>query len=334
MRSNSKVPVEREQIDALVRRHLDHRPTAIHELTDGMYNAAYRVDLAGHDPVVLKIAPPDGVPGLTYEQSLMRSEASYFGHAQGRAPVPEVIAADFSRSVIDRDVLVLSLLPGRPMQKIGRRLSRAQRETVRSQLGASVARLHGVRGPMFGYDRPAAELSGPTWPAAFGLMWDAVLRDAARYDVELGVPTARLRDVLKSNLAELDVVDEPALVHFDLWDGNVFAAVEGGVARLSGIIDGERMFWGDPMADFVSTSLFRDPAADGAFNTSYVSAGGRRWAFDDAERRRLALYNAYLCMLMLVESAPRQYRGIVSKLTNRYVRARLRASVTSLAVPR
>jgi fructosamine-3-kinase len=298
-----------------------------------MYNAAYRIDFPRRAAVVLKVSPPDDSPRLTYEQSLMRSEAAYFGHARALAPVPEVLAADFSRRVVDRDVLILSYLPGAPMQKMRRKLTPTQRTCVRSELGASVARLHGVRGSMFGYERldGSSELSGQTWPVAFSRMWDAVLEDSRRYGVELGVGTARLRVVLDENLPLLAAVEKASLVHFDLWDGNVFASVQDGRAGLSGIIDGERMFWGDPLADLVSTSLFRDPAADTAFNRAYVAAGGRRWLFDDVERRRLALYNAYICMLMLAEAAPRRYRGVVSMLTKRYVRVRLRAAVRSLS---
>jgi aminoglycoside phosphotransferase (APT) family kinase protein len=49
--------------------------------------------------------------------------------------------------------------------------------------------------------------------------------------------------VVESGYA-LDEVTRPALIHFDLWPGNIF--VDG--SRIVGLIDHERAFWGDPAA--------------------------------------------------------------------------------------
>lgn len=97
----------------------------------------------------------------------------------------------------------------------------------------------------------------------------------------------------------LEPVTTPVLVHFDLWDGNIL--LDGG--RVSGIVDAERAFWGDPVAEFVSLTLFREldtPLAEG-----YRTAGGPA-PFDLPARRRLALYRVYLDLIMLVEMTPRK----------------------------
>lgn len=331
MHSNTKVPVPIADVRTLARLHLGEDVREAQELSDGMYNAAYRVRLSDGTTAVLKVAPPEGVPGLAYERSLMRAEVAFFELARGRAPVPEVLAADFTRTALDRDVLFLSHLEGAPLRKIGKRLSESQRYRVRAELGEAAARLHQVQGTSFGYERSGdPSLKGATWPAAFASMYEAALADAVRFNVHLGVPLAAIREALDRHLPALAVVERPALVHFDLWDGNVFAGLHEGEAHLTGIIDGERMFWGDPLADLVSTSLFRNPAADIAFNDGYARAGGTRWSFDEEERMRLALYSMYICTLMLVEAVPRGYRGIGATLTNQYVRGRLRAALRSM----
>ena len=332
MYSRSKVPVAREVIAALVDHHLDSTASDIDELADGTYNAAYRVTLGDGRRAVVKVAPPDDLPRLCYEDSLMRSEVSFYDHAAAHAPVPAVLASDFSRHIVDRDVVILSFLEGQPLQRIGRKLAPEGLTAVRSQLGTAVARLHTVRGTTFGYERPSgdADLSGSTWGEAFHRMWEAAIADIVRYRIRAGVSPARLRATLDRHRGLLDGVTEPVRVHFDLWDGNVFAVQEDGSVRLSGIIDGERMFWGDPIAELVSSSLFRDPAKDEAFNHAYAREGGQRWTFDAGERTRLALYNSYLCLLMLAESAPRGYRGANAVLTQQYVRKTLRAAIRSL----
>lgn len=331
MHSRTKAPVPTPVVTALVEQHLGVPVAGVDELADGMYNAAYRVALDDGTQVVVKVAPPDDLPRLGYEDGLMRSEVSYYAHAAGRAPVPEVLAEDFTRRLIDRDVILLSFLDGAPLQRIGRDLTALGRATVRAELGTAVARLHEVRGESFGYDRPDGDsLQGDTWSEAFGRIWDAAVADVIRYRVRIGPSEELLRSTVRRHRALLDEVSEPALVHFDLWDGNVFADHDGDSARLTGLIDGERMFWGDPLAELVSTSLFSDPVKDVAFNVAYARAGGREWTFDEDQRTRMALYDAYLCMLMLAEAVPRGYRGINAAMSQRFVRGRLRATLRRL----
>ena len=104
----------------------------------------------------------------------------------------------------------------------------------------------------------------------------------------------------------VDEVTTPVLVHFDLWDGNIL--VESGSAghRIGALIDAERAFWGDPLAEFVSLALFTDIEQDTAFLHGYRAAGGTV-TFDLAARQRLALYRAYLYLIMWVETAPRGF---------------------------
>lgn len=64
------------------------------------------------------------------------------------------------------------------------------------------------------------------------------------------------------------------------------------------------MFWGDPLAEFVSLNLFGEPEDDAALLDGY-RAGGGDTGFDTAARLRMALYRCYLYLIMLVEAVPR-----------------------------
>jgi aminoglycoside phosphotransferase (APT) family kinase protein len=96
-------------------------------------------------------------------------------------------------------------------------------------------------------------------------------------------------------------VTTPVLVHFDLWDGKILIDKN----RVGALIDAERAFWGDPVAEFVSLALFGDIERDTAFLHGY-RAGGGTVTFDAATRRRLSLYRACLYLIMWVEAIPRQ----------------------------
>jgi hypothetical protein len=106
---------------------------------------------------------------------------------------------------------------------------------ARKECGAVFAGLHMIICDRFGYigDRP----NGPTWPAAYRVMIEALLDDARRFDVALPVTPAAIGAAVDAQRDGLATVTTPALLHFDLWDGNVLATVRDGAAHLSGLVD-------------------------------------------------------------------------------------------------
>ncbi|MBP2478044.1 aminoglycoside phosphotransferase (APT) family kinase protein [Crossiella equi] len=267
------------ELDGVLRRAgLDREVAEVTRLAEGTYNTAYRVRTGGRG-YVLKAAP--GTPGLTYEHRLLETEARYYRAAAG-LPVPGVVHTE-------PGLLLMTELPGRPWYPATP--PEHLRPALRRQLGEVLAAQHRVTGPGFGY--PQLGLA-PTWPEAFTGMLTALLADARRYAVALPVPADRLLGAVASSaFAEVRV---PALVHFDLWDGNILVHGE----RLGGLVDGERAFWGDPVAEFVSLALFGDIDADPDFLDGYGLP-----ALTPAQRYRLACYQAYLYLVMLVETVPR-----------------------------
>lgn len=264
-------------------------------LGGGTYNSVFRVS-AAEGEFVLKVAPQDQ-PGLTYERHLMRTEAMFCTLGSKVAPVPEVVYADDT-------ALLATCLPGEPV--FGR--SDVDRPLVRSELGVAVRALHEVTGPGFGY--PQLGLHG-TWTGAFFGMTDAVRADAERY----GVPLPDFDP--RRHTRAFDEVRRPALVHFDLWDGNVLADT-----GLTGLVDGERAFWGDPVAEFVSLALFGEIEDDPDLLTAYG------FEFTDSARVRLAAYQAYLYSIMLTERVP---RGSTDEGFERVVRDALTRALGVLA---
>ena len=249
--------------------------TAVTELADGTYNSVHRLELTSGD-LVLKVAPTG--PGLTYEQDLIQTEALFYQAAQGKAPVPEVVHSG-------SDFLLMTALPGVTLHSVS-----TERAQYRRELGTIVSSLHEVTGTDgFGYPQRGLKDS---WSKAFLGMFDDLLADADRYDVPL--PAKVSRQLVTDRTALLDSVRVPRLIHFDQWDGNIL--VDDG--RVTGLIDGERAFWGDPVAEFVSLTLFGDVDAD------LISGYGA-----DINRERLSLYRVYLYLIMLIEGTPRGYSG-------------------------
>ncbi len=284
MRSPTQRVLSPADLDTLVAARLGSAVVAAEELTGGGFAAVWRATLADGRDVVVKVGPPASARLLRYEREVIAAEADYFTmvreHAPG-VPVPEVLAVS-----TDPEWIATTLLPGRP-------LTEADSPRARTDLGAAVARVHRITGPHFGYpgDRPAAD----TWPAAFLAIVEALRADAADWNVPL--PT--LDGVVERHAGVLSAVTRPALLHFDLWDGNVLVAPDG---SLSGLVDGERYLYGDPLLDFVSPALMR--RIEDEPEHPFV-AGYRPAPFDEAARIRLALYRLHLYVLMIAEGPSR-----------------------------
>lgn len=336
MESRTKLRLPREQLESLARHALGARAqvVAVEELTKGMFNAAYALELAGHPPVVLKVAPPpDASILLTYEADIMRTEVDFYERVSREAacPVPKVLARDFSRSRIPADYFFMEKLRGAPLTSAKKRLSGEELRRVKVELGGIIGRLGVIRGTSFGYPQPGARSQAPSWRESFLKMVGNILDDAERFAVRLPRGTAALRALFGAHAGVLDEVREPVLTHFDLWEGNLFVHRVDGVPRIEAIIDGERAFWGDGHAEFVSAALFKDIEEEPDILRGWAEATGKPLEFTQPMRTRQALYRAYLYLLMVTEGAPRGYSGLVHTAVRQYNLHKLRGELKRLS---
>ncbi|WP_212990180.1 phosphotransferase family protein [Actinoplanes auranticolor] len=292
MRSPTQRNLDFSAIDGLLSGVFGVNVSDVGELSGGGFAAVWRARLTDGRDVVVKIGPPPGARLLRYERDLIAAEAAYFRTVRAGAPgvpVPEVL------HVAD-DWIVTTMLPGRSLSEPADGGGTSGTAGVREQLGTAIAGLHRITGPHFGYTGDRA--AGVDWPAAYGAIIADLLADAADWAVPLPPGIDALAARHHANLAR---VTRPALLHFDLWDGNVLAA-EG---RLTGLVDGERFLWGDPLLDLVSPALFHriEEEPEHPFLRGYTAATGL--VLDDAARTRLALYRVHLYTLMLAEGPSR-----------------------------
>jgi aminoglycoside phosphotransferase (APT) family kinase protein len=285
------------------------------ELSGGGFAAVWRLALLDGRVAVLKVGPTPDVPLLRYEADVITAEAEYFRLVCAGAPgvpVPTVLHHD-------GDWLLTTWLPGTALTEL------PDAPEVRRQLGAAIAAVHTVTGDRFGY--PGARAHAGTWPDAFAAIMEDLLADAVDWKVELPVTPDTIRATVAAHHANLSTVDTPALLHFDLWDGNVLA-VDGG---LTGLVDGERCLYGDPLFDFVSPAILRriEDTPEHPFTLGYF---GRPRTFDAAERHRLGLYRLHMYLLMFVEMPSRGMTGPESQRRYDLVRYLLAEEIARLRI--
>lgn len=284
-------------------------PASSTPLSGGWYNSAWLLELADGRRLVLKAAPPADRPALSHEYGLLGTERLFHRLAGAvNVPVPRVLHHETAAEDGGSEWLLLEYLEGTTMDAARDRIAPGARAALRRVLGATVARISGVTGTEYGYPQATVPaLSGPDWPTAFARMLGAVLADADRFGVALPVPRARLAALPERFAQQLAEVKRPALVHFDAWEGNVIVDQRPSQEwELVGLIDGERAFFGDPLAELVGL----DPLGAAEHDADLI-AGYRGvdpdLTLDDAASVRLALYRVYLALIMRVEAAPRGY---------------------------
>ncbi|MDU8944937.1 fructosamine kinase family protein [Rhodophyticola sp. MJ-SS7] len=242
-------------------------------LGGGSLSEVFAVWLADGREVVVKLAP-----GAEAEARMLAAIG-----AAGCA-APEVLSAEDG-------ILVMSRL-----EAGGAGDARSWREA-----GAAVARLHAARGAGYGWpeDHAFGDVAIPNgaaedWPGFWGARRLMAAPEALPVEV-----ARRLEKLCRALPGRLPATPPPALLHGDLWSGNVLFGPEG----FSGVID-PACYHGDGEVDLAMLTLFGRPPA--AFFEGY-GALPPGW---EARRTIYQLWPA-LVHLRLFGAG---YRGMVERL--------------------
>lgn len=279
----------------------DKQLLEVKELTEGMFNAAYRMDFADGTAAVAKIAAGSAEGFLSNEVNLMAAEVAAMEllRKEGVPYVPRVYYSDFSRSLCSGPFFIMEMMPGSSLFALRDEMTKALRSSALFEAGQLQRRLTEVRGEGFGLlgdERRFAALYD-----MLVYMFTNLLGDAARISLDFGFAPQELWARLARDRAAFDAVTVPSLVHWDMWEGNIFVK-EG---RLSGVIDWERAMWADPFMD----DRFRTRNHNPDF-----FAGFGQGEFTPEESRRIRWYDLFLNMTMMAENYYRQYEDMEDQL--------------------
>jgi aminoglycoside phosphotransferase (APT) family kinase protein len=219
-----------------------------HEMSGGAFNSTYLIRLANRAPVVLRVAPPPGCDLPWHEAHLMRHEHAILPYLASIAPLlPTTLMIDFTHVVLPRDYLFQTFMPGEQWKGIADQLSPQDEERLWRGLARILRTIHGVQGEIFGHPDPRRQF--PTWSATV-LDWLArSLADAQRAGLDTR-DIQRLRELAQARADLLDKISVPRLLHGDLWPVNILVERGEGGARISAVLDSDRVARGDPFADW------------------------------------------------------------------------------------
>ena len=254
-------------------------------MTGGGYNTTLALRVGG-ERVILRIAPAREHERPS-EVGMMRNEWAAIPFLRPVAELmPRTLLADFTHQVIDRDYLIQSFLPGARAREVIKTWRPADVTTFWHSLGEVLAEVHTVTSAEFG------RIIGPhhrSWSGAVAANFLAVADGCD----ELGLDAADLRqlaDISVQTRGLLDQVEVAHLLHGDLTPGNVMVDPDHPERGVIGIFDCDRVWWGDPAADWTVQAVERLESQQAA---GFWAGYGLNLVSDGPARRRRLLYRAY-----------------------------------------
>ncbi len=302
MYSRTKTPLSPVKAQEIVSFHFGSSVKIIgaQELTDGYYNSAYLLQLSDQGKWVIKISPHPSVKVMRYEKDILRAEVEvlYLVKTRMDLPVPSVINHDYTHNILESDFFIMEFVDGVPLNKIRESLTEAEAKGIDEKTGRLLRMMNSIRGDRFGYfSHPESpELS---WHDTFEKMIRGVLQDGQEMDVSLPYSYDEVLSRTASHFHALDEVVTPQLVHWDLWDGNIF--IDTATRQITGVIDFERALWADPLME----------ANFGAFgmNPDFLAGYGGEMLGTKNRQKRRSIYNIYLYLIMIIECYFRNYEN-------------------------
>lgn len=264
------------------------------QLSGGEFNSVYAVT-TNIGKYVIKIAPSNNEFLLTYEKNITCSERFALNMLcnNSYAKIPKVIAYSFD-SGNSCNYLIIEFVEGRML--LNQKVSKDEYNDIMFNLGKAIAEFHNVKYEAgFGYLQYGLK---KTWKSAYSDMIEKVIFDAQRVNCKIPY-LSEIRNAVSKCQCVLDEVNTPAILHFDLWKGNIF--VKDG--KLSSIIDFERTMLGDLLGDFIHLDYITpfDVTKNKYLIDGYNSIADNKLSFNKNELIRLYLMRIYLGLVACVE---------------------------------
>jgi fructosamine-3-kinase len=271
---------------------LGQRPDHISPLSGGCVGEVYRVDLPDGRSLVAKV---DGGSNAVLDKE---GWMLHYLVEKSALPVPELIHSA-------PDLLIMSFLPGHSSFD-------ARSE---AHAAALLADLHAITAPAYGLESDTL-IGGLHQPNPWTPSWIAFFREQrlvfmARVAYESGrLPAqtlARIEKLAGKLERWLEEPPAPALIHGDIWSGNVLA--QNG--RITGFLD-PAIYYADPEMELAFITLFH--TFGDAFFRRYDELHGIRPGFWETRRD---LYNLYP-LLVHVRLFGGGYVGSVQRILGQF----------------
>lgn len=266
---------------------------SIAPLGAGEYNTVYEV--VADKAYVLKVAPGDDTPVLTYERDMIKSEVYWYSVMREKTciRVPEVYYSDFSRELIPTGWFIMEKMQGKQCNEF--EMSAEEKNQKEARTAEMVSKMHRVHNDKFGYIQN--ELYD-NWYLALRSIIENLIDDCEKKGkkTKRGEKFLAYVDKYKSVFEKA----ECCMVNFDIWDPNIMCTRENGEIKYAWI-DPERCFWGDRIVDFICLEMFSQLKNKKASLEGYNAVAELPIAANSDEIIRYAAAQALMGLIMETE---------------------------------
>lgn len=221
---------------------------SIAPLGAGEFNAVY--EITADKAYVLKIAPKNDTPVMTYEKNMMQTEVYWYDIIRNNTgiKVPDVYYTDFSKTLIPSDWFIMEKLEGKQRNEIKMDKSELNKRTAHM-----AAEIHYIKNDRFGYVQNGLY---DNWYDALSNMIKNLLLDARKMNKKSkrGEKLLSYAEKYKNILKAVPC----SMVNYDIWDPNVICREHNNGEIEFQWIDPERSFWGDRIFDFICLDSIMD----------------------------------------------------------------------------
>jgi aminoglycoside phosphotransferase (APT) family kinase protein len=230
----------------------DTHITACHLLEGGLFNTSYQVETdAESGAIILRAAPVNQHLLFDFERSMMSAEPLFYQLLQDHGiPSSAVIHYDNSFQVIEREYIIYRCIPSIQMDHPSVPVD--VKPALNQQVGRLVALMHQIKLDHFGWERPQDDSNlFQTWSAFLIRFAGEIVERSANYGIFSDVELEKFMRIFK-NRALFDQINQPRMVHSDLWEGNVLVQQNEDAWEVVALIDVDRTIFGDRALEFTS----------------------------------------------------------------------------------
>lgn len=296
--SHTKNIQTEESLQILVARAFDGARIKSHsELTEGYCNAAYKIELDSGKRVVLKIAPANAVNLMSYEINMMQAEVAAMKLVSEKTHLllPKVLYYDQTKNVCDSEYFFMDWIDGCSLSSSKSGMTIEALQSVEVEIGNFIGKLHTIKNDKFGLLGSMNTSKESLFPF-FEQLLLGILQDGRKKNINIGVDYEMVHASLVRDKSCFHEVTESVLVHWDTWEGNWLVKDNS----IIGLIDWERALFGDPLME----DRFRKHSNSENFLKGYGAN-----EFSHSEKVRMAWYDVYLYLIMMIEGAYRGYEN-------------------------
>jgi len=283
---NNAEQLTKKQVLAMCHRGLgqDVQIELVQELAGGTFNTVYLVKPKGKSKLILRVGPSPTRDIYWDDVALMRREhhiRPFF--ASIATLMPQVIMTDFTHQLIDRDYMFQSFIEGERWDEVEANLMDDENLLLWGQLGNIMRVLHSTTGENFGW--PYLDLQFKSWSELVVNRFHRIAESMQQEQLDVA-DFRTIIDIVQSHFVLLDEIQQPCLLHGDLWLFNILIRQDERVPNIVGILDADRAWWGDPMADMLMflLSVRRNETEWEKPQTAFWAAYGR------TEQSKVALF--------------------------------------------